>query len=93
MSTNKRCSFFERCNFNQILACGNKEWRSKKDVYVFLRDNRLQDWKVIGWVSSRTIEKWEGWDMVDMCVIAKGNEWKYVYSLGFSRDISNSVVG
>ena len=72
----------------QILEYGNKEWRSRKDVLDFLQNNRLQEWRIIGWVSRRTIKKWEDWDRDDMWLIAKGNEWKYVHSMGVSYEES-----
>ena len=70
----------------QILEYGNKEWRSRKDVLDFLQNNRLQEWSIIGWVSRRTIKKWEDWDRNDMWLIAKGNEWKYVHNMGVSYE-------
>ena len=70
----------------QIIEYGNQEWRSKKDVLDFLQNNRLQEWSIIGWVSRRTIKKREDWDRDDMWLIAKGNEWKYVHSMGLSYE-------
>ena len=72
----------------QIIEHGNREWRSRKDVHVldFLQNNRLQEWRIIGWVSRRTIKKWEDWNRDDMWLIAKGNEWKYVHSMGVSYE-------
>ena len=70
----------------QIIEYGNREWRSKKDVVEFLRENSCKKWSIIGWVSKRTIKKWEDWDIDDMWLIAKGNEWKYVHSMGVSYE-------
>ena len=68
----------------QIIEYGNREWRTKKDVVGFLRENPCDKWSIIGWISRRTIKKWEDWDRDDMWLIAKGNEWKYVHSMGLS---------
>ena len=54
----------------------------KKEVYTFLQNNSLQEWRIIGWISNKTTKKWENWDLGDLYLIAKGVEWKYVYSLG-----------
>ena len=70
----------------QIIEHGNREWRSKKDVLDFLRENPYDKWSIIGWVSRRSIKKWEDWDRDDMWLIAKGNEWKYVHSMGVSYE-------
>ena len=67
---------------NQVIEYGNKEWKSRKEVYTFLQNNRLQEWRVIGWISNNTAKKWENWDRGDLLLIAKGTEVKYVYSLG-----------
>ena len=68
----------------QIIEYGNREWRSRKDVLEFLRENACDKWSIIGWVSKRTIKKWEDWDRDDMWLIAKGNEWKYVHGMDAS---------
>ena len=68
----------------QIIEYGNQEWRSRKDVLEFLRENSSDKWSIIGWVSKRTIKKWEDWDRDDMWLIAKRNEWKYVHGMDAS---------
>ena len=68
----------------QIIEYGNREWISRKDVLEFLRENPCDNWSIIGWVSKRTIKKWEDWDRDDMWLIAKGNEWKYVHGMDAS---------
>ena len=68
----------------QIIEYGNREWRTNKDVVEFLRENPCDKWSIIGWVSKRTIKKWEDWDRDDMWLIAKGNEWKYLHGMGLS---------
>ena len=67
----------------QIIEYGNREWRSKKDVLDFLREKPCDKWSIIGWVSRRSIKKWEDWDRDDMWLIAKG---KYVHSMGVSYE-------
>ena len=66
----------------QVTEYGNKEWKSRKEVYTFLQNNRLQEWRVIGWISKLTAKKWENRDCGNLWLIAKNNEWKYVYSIG-----------
>ena len=66
----------------QISSTRNKEWKSKKEVYTFLQNNSLQEWRIIGWISKSTTKKWENWAIGPLYLIAKGVEWKYVYSLG-----------
>ena len=66
----------------QIIAYGHREWKSRKELYTFLQNNYLQEWRVIGFISNNTAKKWENWDCGDLWLIAKGTEVKYIYSLG-----------
>ena len=66
----------------QIADYGDIEWRSHSELKEYLLKNNFQTWRVIGWVSAKTLRKWDDIDKGDLWIIAKGLEWKYVYSLG-----------
>ena len=66
----------------QISMYGSIEWRSKKNLYSFLQNNKLPNWTVVGYVSAHTMQKWEDWEHGSMWLLAKDREVKYIYTLG-----------
>ena len=68
--------------WNEIMKYGDREWRSEKNLKEYLLENNFNKWRVVGWASSNTLKKWHNLPRDDMWIIAKGLEWKYVYSLG-----------
>ena len=54
----------ELCITNELNSNSNKkngdiEWRSEKDFLDYIEENRnIPEWRVIGWVSNKTLKKW-----------------------------------
>ena len=77
----------------QIRNNKNREWRSYKEFQEFL-DGNVGDieWKVIGWVSQKTLDKWfnniEMRDIdQDLWILVRGNSYWLVYSFAFAKKI------
>ena len=60
-----------------------KEWRSKKMLDEYLT-NCKNDFKVLGYVTKKTLQKWGGPDHREdyLFILQKGNRYYYFYGLG-----------
>ena len=65
----------------QIKRNGGKEWRSYKEFREYLdRNYKHNNFKIIGWVSPRTVQKWlkEIIRNEDLWILTKGNNYWFV---------------
>ena len=82
-------AFLYRC----ILDGGDKEWKSRKDFLDCVEENsKDMQWRIIGWVSYRTLWKWNmeegvnrGWFrgeeyQAKYYLLCKGNRYWFVRS-------------
>ena len=67
------------------------EWRSRKNLLDYVWKNENKDWKIIGWVSYKTLNKWGirtrtragymyGVEEPNYWVLCKGVKYWYVMS-------------
>ena len=85
----------ELCITNELISDsikknGDIEWRSEKEFLDFIFENRdLVDWRVIGYVTTKTLKKWgkeiknnntlNGREVDEkFWVLARGNEYWFV---------------
>ena len=68
----------------QIRNNGDKEWRSYHEFSSYLNSNYQSiDWKVIGWISSKTISKWFDCqkDNSKLWILVRGKNYWFVENL------------
>ena len=67
----------------QIRLYGHIEWRSKKNLDTFLLQNTFQNFRIVGYATAKTLQKWGETHHKDPAyIVAKNTRFYYLLGLG-----------